>query len=1192
MTSFTPFATARLARTTVGIGLTARLCRPVMKSAISCHGSTFRHHSTNPLIIGIRREDPTRVWERRVPLTPEHVKEFTKLGHRDGRELHVPVEIHVQSCSRRIFTDSEYANAGAKITEDLSRAHVVIGIKEPRLQEVLVDPLPWPGTKKDGNGAQPMASRTYVMFSHTAKGQEYNMPLLSKFLSDSSSSSSDSASLLPTLIDYELLTDDSGKRTLAFGHHAGLAGTLLSLHTLALYQLSKFGVATPFLYTPLPQSMPKLYDLRKALKKVGDQIVREGTGETLGPCVIAVTGTGNVAQGCLAMLSELPLETVHVHELEDLVLKRTLRGQQASLNKVYLVHVKAQHYLVRTSGSTSSSTTYFRDHYYANPSQYSSIFPTKIAPYLTLLLNGAGWAPGFPRLMSNNGLKECVSLIKAMGKEKEGRFGCVGDISCDPYGGLEFLTHSTTLSDPHYKIDVPVTTPKSRSSPSSKSDSASHELWIQAVDILPASLPFDASKHFSRGLWNYLRAIGRRYAAYTDWEKSKAEDASFPAHLSSASVPVEKLKASLGFEERGIAVQLEEQLRRATIAAGGRLVGRFGEGGKDEWLGGRVREYRAKVAANSVPVGSKKTTPSVAHRLSGSGFSSNLGSIRSMASVSTSRPKRILLLGSGMVAGPAVRHIAKRKDVELIVASKEGGELATLEADVKDGNNVQFRQVDVGDTNKGGELRELMKDVDVVMSLLPVALHVRIAELCIEEGKHLVTASYISPEMKGLNERALAANVLLLNEIGLDPGIDHCSAISLIERLKSSGKQVKSFVSFCGGLPASELLARRQSSSTGSAQPSAGPLSYKFSWSPRGVLTAALNGARYRLRGEEVIVPGPGVKGGDVYGDSGELLKNNFPAVEFGSEGGLAAIVGMLEGLPNRDSLPYAEMYGLSTRGENVRTVLRGTLRYKGFSSLMSFFHDIGMLEAKDEIPLKIEDGARSLERAWLDVFSKSARLRKKKHPSAAVVMPDLALKENPDSENVRALKWLLSEETGTPIPNSHNEKWVGLPPLPTSPTAPLDLFALLLAHKLRYAPGERDMVVMVHEITTSTASPDVTKDEEEEIHTSSLVIYGDNSSGQYESAMARSVGVPVAVAALAVLDGAVAPVSPQAVNVMIRGVHGPGHESIRERVLEGMEEAGIGMRESMRRVKIRRANGTMVDPASARRSVENSLSR
>lgn len=240
---------------------------------------------TRPLVIGIRREDPSRIWERRVPLTPEDVQDIIKSFR--NKQRGIDLEIHIQPCSRRIFTNEQYSAVGAKITDDLSEAHVVIGIKEPRVQDVLVDAVGVPGTLSSSSSSIAKCARTYMMFSHTAKGQEYNMPLLNLFLSSGSGSTN------PTLIDYELLTSCSnpGKRTLAFGFHAGLAGTLLSFHTLGIYQLTTLGVATPFLYTPLPQSMGSVEELREAFQYVGDMIRDSGgTGEGLGPCVVGVTG--------------------------------------------------------------------------------------------------------------------------------------------------------------------------------------------------------------------------------------------------------------------------------------------------------------------------------------------------------------------------------------------------------------------------------------------------------------------------------------------------------------------------------------------------------------------------------------------------------------------------------------------------------------------------------------------------------------------------------------------------------------------------------------------------------------------------------------------------------------------------------------------------------------------------------------
>ncbi|KAE9399607.1 hypothetical protein BT96DRAFT_1019391 [Gymnopus androsaceus JB14] len=1065
-----------------------------------------------PLVIGLRREDPSRIWERRVPLTPQSIRNLVESGQ---------VEFHVQPCSRRIFTDAEYVEMGATIDSDLSKAHIILGIKEPRVEEILVDPVPLHGI---------MRPRTYMMFSHTAKGQEYNMPLLDKFLS-----SKPDNTLLPTLIDYELLTDDQGKRTLAFGFHAGLAGTLLSLHTLGQYHLEKFGMATPFLYTPLPQSMPGLQELRKALRSVGERIQKFGTGEQMGPCIIGVTGSGNVACGCLSMLDELPVEMVRVDELEDLVLRRTFRGGEASLKKVYVVNPLPGEYLMRIDEPKSQS--FSRSHYYANPSSYDSAFPTLIAPYLTLLLNGAGWAPGFPRLMSDKGLRAGVEKVRQMGL---GRFGVVGDISCDPYGGLEFLTHATTLSEPYYKLKVDT-----------------HELWIQSVDILPASLPLDASTHFSQGLvgLGYLEGLIRRYLE--------------PISTSARS-PVNSPAL--------VSQKVEDTLHRATIASSGQLFGRFASV-QDGGLAGKVEAYRAGLLAHASANASSAGKPGFGFV---SGYESNsqhVSQTRSMSSGSATNPtssslipptprtpkKRILLLGSGMVAGPAVLFMGRRPDVDLLIASNDGGELEALAhsqgykmENSKAESGIEFRQVDVGDEsqrNEGGEVREMIRGVDVVISLLPVSLHVRIAELCIEEGKHLVTASYISPEMRALNDRAIAANVLLLNEIGLDPGIDHCSAISLLERIKSESggkKQIKSFVSFCGGLPAPDLL---QGDLDRHGYPSAGPLLYKFSWSPRGVLTAALNGARYRLGGEEVVVPGVGIDAPSSNSTGGVVHDER-----------LKAMTGMLEGLPNRNSVPYADMYGLQS--QDMRTLLRGTLRYKGFSSLLSFFHQMGMMQTSPSIHFDFldttdpndDDKGANLEEAWLNYYEKVSQIpidRVLFETSPFAKFVDMKLLPGYDSDKVdaykfnhehaKALGWLLDSRTGTKMNIQKGQRWWGLPALDPIHCAPLDLFAKLLAHKLRYGKNERDMCE---------------DSEDEEIHTSSLVVYG---SG-YSSAMARSVGIPVAIAALAVLDGAVEPLYSA---IPIRGVHGPGHASIRECVLKGMEQADIGMKEGVRRVKV-----------------------
>ncbi|ESK83942.1 saccharopine dehydrogenase (nadp+ l-glutamate-forming) [Moniliophthora roreri MCA 2997] len=985
-----------------------------------------------PLTIGIRREDPTRIWERRAPLTPDSVYELVK---------DKGVEVHVEGCERRIFKDEEYIKAGATIRPNLNDAHIVMGIKEPPLDRLLLDPLPL------SNNTTSKHERTYMMFSHTVKGQAYNMPLLSAFLSNHPSHVTHS-DLLPTLIDYELLTNEiDGKRTVGFGWYAGVAGVLESLSSMAHSHL-EHGVASPFLYTPRPHTLPSLDALRASLHSIGDRIAAEGTPKALGPFVIGLTGTGNVAEGCLSILSELPIERVRVEDLHALV-----TNPDTSLKKIYLVHAKPKDYFTRKGFSAG----YSREDYYAHPGEYVSVFAERIAPYLTLFLNGTGWAPGYPRLMTDGQLVEALVKAKDLPGGHTFRATNVGDISCDPEGGLQYLTHASTLSDPFYKIrprhDLP-------------------EVTMMAVDILPTSIPLDASKGFDEGVKKYLGGVIRRYHG----KKDEADE-------------------------------IERALQRATIAKGGELVE------KHQWLWAGVDKWRKEILSSS----------------SRSSSASNETQPRSSGSKAQT-PRKIVMLGSGMVAGPAVEVIRQRAlsegNLQLVVVTNDASQVELMRYQLKQDStddSVVYEIVDMSDISAVSRLVDDAQ-VDVVISLLPVPFHPSIAELCIKHKKHLVTASYISPQMKSLHERALSANVLLLNEIGLDPGIDHCSAIDLIESQQVKGKKVVSFISFCGGLPSPDVTEM-------------GPLKYKFSWSPRGVLTAALNGARAKLRGKEFEVPGE------------QLLKSYFDQVPIRSE----RFKTSLEGLPNRDSFPYADTYGLGPV-KDLRTILRGTLRYQGFSTLLHFFNTLGLLELNATI--------KDLH-SWTDLVSQAQKLRRELHADAEQV--DLSSLKG--GNEMEALTWMLSEATGSGALSSSSDSGNisnllprgGLPPVPKQPTTPLDLFTLLLSHKLRYAPDERDVVVMSHEVIT-TVPGQVGK---EEIHTSELVAYGD----EMYSAMARTVGTPVGLAALAVLDGRVEKV--------VRGVAGPGHQSVRHVVLRGLEEVGLGMKEGSRTVDVE-SSGSM----------------
>ncbi|KAH7905556.1 Saccharopine dehydrogenase-domain-containing protein [Hygrophoropsis aurantiaca] len=949
--------------------------------------STSAASSASQLTIGIRREDPSRIWERRCPVTPDAVHE---LVHKDN------VNVLIQDCDRRVFPVDQFVKAGAQVHSTLEPAQIILGIKETPLNELITTPV----SASISSLAKTATStaRTHLMFSHTTKGQAYNMELLSRFLGTNAQ-----ASLLPRLIDYEMLTGEDGKRTVGFGWFAGVAGALESLSALAQAHL-ELGVASPFLHTPRPHTHPSVHSLRAALRAVGQEIIQDGTPKSLGPFVIGLTGNGQVSQGVLSILAELPIVNVNVENLPSLV-----SDPGTDLHKIYLVRAHPQDYLSRNDGGQ-----YSRSDYYENPGQYQSNFDTKVAPYLTLFLNGVGWLPAFPRLMINAQLTTALTRASEVGR---GRFGTIGDISCDVEGGLEFMPRSSTICKPFF-THRPATLPSHLPS-----------VQIMSVDILPSSVPLDASQHFCKVLMPYLRALIGEHRGTTG-----AED-------------------------------LKNALDIATIARGGVLQG------KHAWLNDPVDAWRKSAASTSAST--------VTH------------SPATLAKPLGVKKKKVLMLGSGMVAGPAVDQICKRRDVELLVGSNSRSEGNDL---VRAHSNASATLVDVTDLTT---MSTLINEADVVISLLPVPFHPSVAELCIQHGKHLVTASYISPAMRDLHERAESANVLLLNEIGLDPGVDHCSALSLLGKLKDEKKRVVSFTSFCGGLPAPEHAD--------------GPLGYKFSWSPRGVLNAALNGARFKLRGTTMEIPG------------NNLLKHYFPEVPVSN-------VLKFEGLANRDSLPYAETYNLG-KIDNLTTVLRGTLRYPGFTDLMHSFTLMGLLQA--DAPSLIQPacwsdlGRLSLEKQLGTPIPNEAR-------SFLSAMRTVMNSEQTENA-LRALDQLTSSSNGAT-----------LPALPHKPSPPIELFTSLLAHQLNYRPGERDLVVLAHEIIAQPESSLAT-----EVHTSSLITYGTANA----SAMSRCVGLPVAFAALKVLDG----------EVSVRGVHGPTDQGLYEAVLDGLQEVGLDMEESVR---------------------------
>ena len=266
--------------------------------------------------------------------------------------------------------------------------------------------------------------------------------------------------------------------------------------------------------------------------------------------------------------------------------------------------------------------------------------------------------------------------------------------------------------------------------------------------------------------------------------------------------------------------------------------------------------------------------------------------------------KKVLILGAGMVVKPMVQYLLD-KGVLVNIASRTLSKAEALIGNHPNGKAIQWT-VDQKD-----KLRQLIADSDCVVSLLPYTYHVSVAEICLEHKTNMITTSYVSEEMQNLNDRAKDCGILILNEIGLDPGIDHLSAQKTIDKIHKEGGSVIAFHSYCGSLPAPDY--------------SNNPFRYKFGWSPRGVALAGRNRARYLKDGKEILVP------------SDSLFSHYF---HMDIEG-----VGKMEVYPNRDSIQYLARYNI----EEAKEIFRGTIRYPGWCDLWFAISKLGLLGTEEK---------------------------------------------------------------------------------------------------------------------------------------------------------------------------------------------------------------------------------------------------
>ncbi len=435
--------------------------------------------------------------------------------------------------------------------------------------------------------------------------------------------------------------------------------------------------------------------------------------------------------------------------------------------------------------------------------------------------------------------------------------------------------------------------------------------------------------------------------------------------------------------------------------------------------------------------------------------------------------KKILITGTGLSSIYLIQYLeeeAQKYDWQLTVADRD------LHAiNDKIGPNTKALELDI--FNEEARDRAIQNS-DIVISMLPADFHIFMVRSCLKHAKSLLTASYESAEVKAMHDEAKAKNILFLNEMGLDPGIDHMSAMQLLDRIKNEGHQLTGFESFTGGLVASESDNN--------------PWHYKFSWNPEKVVRAGSEGpAKFIQEGKIKYIP--------YY-----RLFRRTEIIEIDQ-------FGKFEGYANRDSMKYIEKYKL----QGIPTIYRGTLRRPGFCRAWNVFVQLG---ATDDSYI-MDNSENMTYREFINSFlyySKGDSVELKLYHYMHI---------DQDSSIIGKLKWLgIFDDTRIGIKNA----------------SPAQILQHILNRKWKLEPEDKDMVVMWHRISYKKQETDTPV-----ILTSSLGVIGENMK---KTAMAKTVGLPLGIAAKLILNG----------EIKTRGVFIPTVKEIYNPVLKELKNYGI----------------------------------
>lgn len=437
--------------------------------------------------------------------------------------------------------------------------------------------------------------------------------------------------------------------------------------------------------------------------------------------------------------------------------------------------------------------------------------------------------------------------------------------------------------------------------------------------------------------------------------------------------------------------------------------------------------------------------------------------------------KRILILGCGRSSSTLIQYLLKnsiQSHWHIRIGDADENLARQKLKDYENASNASFIKFDIFDV---ALKEEEIEKADLVISMLPANFHIEVLESCIKFKKNMLSASYISEEVNSLRKEIEEQQILVLKECGLDPGLDHMSAMEIIDGIKSSGGEITSFRSYTGGLIAPESDNN--------------PWGYKFTWNPKNVVLAGQGTARYIRNNQFKYIPYHKLF----------MRTDKLSIAEYGE----------FEGYANRDSLSYRKVYGI----EQIPTLFRGTLRRPGFCSAWNVFVQLGITDDSYSIQDSEEMTYRSFLNAFLP-FDEHLSVEQKLYKYTGLGKETIEMK---------LISWL----------GLFDDKKVGL-----NNASPAQILQKILEEKWVLDPKDKDMIVMQHQF-------DYNIEGEKKSLRSDLVVLGDD---QVNTAMAKTVGLPLAIAARLILNG----------KINLKGLHIPVMKEVYEPILIELKSLGI----------------------------------